>query len=55
MDIQDLRLILRYVCGKQELLEKQIIIADVNEDQSVDIQDLRKLLRFVCGKDISLD
>ena len=55
VDIQDLRLILRYVCGKQELLEKQIIIADVNEDQSVDIQDLRKLLRFVCGKDISLD
>ena len=55
VDIQDLRLILRYVCGKQELLEKQIIIADVNEDQSVDIQDLRKLLRFVCGKEASLD
>lgn len=54
MDIQDLRLILRYVCGKQEFMAKQIIIADVNEDQSVDIQDLRKMLRFVCGKEAVL-
>ena len=54
VDIQDLRLILRYVCGKQEFLAKQIIIADVNEDQSVDVQDLRKMLRFVCGKEAVL-
>ena len=54
VDIQDLRLILRYVCGKQEFMAKQIIIADVNEDQSVDIQDLRKMLRFVCGKEAVL-
>ena len=54
VDIQDLRLILRYVCGKQEFLAKQIIIADVNADQSVDVQDLRKVLRFVCGKEAVL-
>lgn len=55
IDVQDLRLIIRYLCEKQEFNKKQLNLADVNEDQSVDIQDLRKLLRFVCGKEASLD
>lgn len=50
VDIQDLRMILRYVCGKTELTEQQLKLADVIEDGTVDIQDLRKVLRFVCGK-----
>ena len=54
VDIQDLRMILRYVCGKQDLNDVQIIVADVNEDGTVDIQDLRKILRFVCGKEEAL-
>ena len=54
VDIQDLRMILRYVCGKQDLNDVQIIAADVNEDGTVDIQDLRKILRFVCGKEETL-
>ena len=47
-------MILRYVCGKQDLNDVQIIVADVNEDGTVDIQDLRKILRFVCGKEEAL-
>ena len=50
VNIKDLQLILRGVCEKIELTERQIMIADVVEDGKVDIQDLRKELRFVCGK-----
>lgn len=50
VDIQDLRMVLRYVCGKTELTKQQLKLADVIEDGTVDIQDLRKVLRFVCGK-----
>lgn len=55
VDIQDLRTILRYVCGKTTLDERQLKIADVYGDGVVDIQDLRKVLRFVCGKIESLE
>lgn len=50
VDIEDLRIVLRYVCGKVELDAEQEEIADVVTDGAVDIQDLRKILRFVCGK-----
>ena len=55
VDIKDLRIVLRSVCGKEELTENQKLIADVTGDDQVDIQDLRKLLRFVCGKIETLD
>lgn len=50
VNIEDLRIVLRGVCGKIELSERQLMIADVVPDDGVDIQDLRKILRFVCGK-----
>ena len=50
VDIVDLRMVLRSVCGKVVLTEQQSQAADVTDDDRVDIQDLRKILRFVCGK-----
>lgn len=50
VDIADLRMVLRSVCGKIRLDEVQTREADVEPDGKVDIQDLRKLLRFVCKK-----
>lgn len=50
VNIEDLRIVLRGVCGKIDLTERQVMIADVESDGSVDIQDLRKILRYVCGK-----
>ena len=55
VDIADLRLVLRAVCGKVELTDVQTSVADVEADGKVDIQDLRKILRFVCGKIESLE
>lgn len=55
VDIKDLQLILRHVCEKIRLTDRQIMIADVVRDGNVDIHDLRKELRFVCGKLESLD
>ena len=54
VDISDLRLVLRKVCGKIQFTEAQVSVADVEADGKVDIQDLRKILRFVCGKVESL-
>ena len=54
VDISDLRLVLRAVCGKVELTDAQTSAVDVETDGKVDIQDLRKILRFVCGKIESL-
>ena len=48
--IEDLRLILRYVCGKTEFTENQLEAGDVTGDGEVGIEDLRKVLRYVCGK-----
>ncbi|MEZ3486072.1 MAG: leucine-rich repeat protein [Lachnospiraceae bacterium] len=50
VNILDLRIVLRNICGKVELTKQQIIIADVVMDGVIDIQDLRLELRFVCGK-----
>lgn len=50
VNIEDLRIVLRGVCEKLDLTERQIQIADVEKDGKMDIQDLRKILRFVCGK-----
>jgi len=50
VNVKDLQIILRGVCEKIELTERQKLIADVVEDGKVDLQDLRKELRFVCGK-----
>lgn len=55
VDIQDLRLILRYVCEKVKLTDRQIMIGDVEKDGKIDIHDLRKELRYVCGKLETLD
>ena len=54
VDIQDLRIVLKYVCGKELLEDKKITVADVTEDNVLDIRDLRKILRFVCGKEAEL-
>ena len=57
--IDDLRLVLRKICGKVELTSIQMQAADVDKDNTaddpVDIKDLRKLLRYVCGKIDSFD
>ena len=50
VNISDLRMILRHVCGKIDLNAQQLENADVVTDGKVDIQDLRKVLRFICGK-----
>lgn len=50
VNVKDLQIILRGVCEKIELTERQKLIADVVKDGKVDIHDLRKELRFVCGK-----
>ena len=50
VDISDLRLTLRTVCGKVELTADQRKAADVEADGTVDIKDLRKILRYVCKK-----
>ena len=50
VDIADLRMVLRSVCGKVDLTEQQKLAADVTDDGRVDIQDLRKILRYVCRK-----
>lgn len=50
VDISDLRLVLRAVCGKTELTEPQKLAADVEADNDVNIQDLRMILRYVCRK-----
>ena len=50
VDIADLRMVLRKVCGKFQFTEAQESVADVEADGKVDIADLRKILRFVCGK-----
>ena len=50
VDIKDLQIILRSVCEKIKLTDRQKTIADITKDGKVDIHDLRKELRFVCGK-----
>ena len=50
VNIADLRVVLRTVCGKVQLTEKQKLAADVVVDGNVDIEDLRMLLRYICGK-----
>ena len=50
VDIRDLRMVLRSVCGKIALTEVQEQAADVETDGEVDIKDLRKILRYVCKK-----
>lgn len=48
--IDDLRVVLRSVCGKVELTDSQRMAGDVTDDGEVGIEDLRKILRFVCKK-----
>ncbi len=55
VDIKDLQLVLRHVCEKIKLTDRQIMIADVVSDGTVNIHDLRKELRYVCGKLDTLD
>lgn len=50
VNIKDLQIILRSVCEKVKLTDRQKLIADVVEDGEVNVQDLRQVLRFVCGK-----
>lgn len=54
VDIADLRMVLRAVCGKVELTENQAQAANVVADGDVNIEDLRLLLRYICGKVDSL-
>ena len=53
--MKDLRMLLKSVCDKIVLTERQFMIADVTDDGKVDISDLRKELRYVCGKIETLD
>ena len=48
--IDDLRIVLRIICGKIEPDGYQKLAGDVTDDGEVEIDDLRKILRFVCGK-----
>ncbi len=50
IDISDLRLVLRYVCGKVEFSQQQLLAGDVVTDGKVNIEDLRLILRYICGK-----
>lgn len=57
VDISDLRLMLRSVCGKVALTGDQITAGDIagqtnadEPDGKITIADLRKLLRYICGK-----
>lgn len=52
VNVSDLRMMLRSVCGKITLTQDQILAADVEKDDKnvVDVKDLRKLLRYICGK-----
>ncbi|MDO5141368.1 MAG: leucine-rich repeat protein, partial [Eubacteriales bacterium] len=57
VDISDLRLMLRAVCGKVTLAPDQIAAGDItgssdpnDADGKITIADLRRLLRFICGK-----
>lgn len=56
VNVSDLRMTLRSVCGKIKLTSEQTEAADVEKDDKniVDVKDLRKMLRFVCGKIESL-
>lgn len=50
VQIDDLRLIHRFVCQRTTLTEAQKQVADVNRDGEVDVTDVQSILRFVCGK-----
>lgn len=50
VNVQDLRLLLRHVCGKITFTDEQKEAADVESDDKVDVKDLRKMLRYLCGK-----
>ena len=50
VNLLDLRLVLRHICGKTELSDAQLKAGDLDGSGKVDLLDLRKLLRFICGK-----
>ena len=50
VDLMDLRITLRAICGKISLSERQSLILDVNGDKKVDLLDLRMILRYICNK-----
>ena len=50
VNVEDLRMLLRAICGKVSLTEQQKSAADVESDNDVNIADLRKILRYACGK-----
>ena len=50
VNIADLRVVLRTVCGNVQLKDKQKLAAYLVVDGNVDIEDLRMLLRYICGK-----
>lgn len=50
VNVEDLRMLLRAICGKVSLTEQQKSAADVESDNDVNIADLRKILRYTCGK-----
>lgn len=50
INVTDLRLVLRYICGKTELSNQQILAGDVVVDGKVNVEDLRMILRYICGK-----
>lgn len=50
VNIDDLRMVLRAICGKVSLADQQKSAADVESDNDVNIADLRKILRYTCGK-----
>lgn len=50
VNVSDLRMVLRHVCGKIQMNEDQKEAADVVTDGTVNISDLRKMLRYLCRK-----
>lgn len=53
INITDLRIVLRYICGKTELSQQQKLAGDVIVNGSVNVEDLRMILRYICGKVVS--
>lgn len=50
VSIDDLRLMLRIVCGKVTPTSTHIACGDLERNNKIDVADLRILLRYICGK-----
>ncbi|WP_456056334.1 dockerin type I domain-containing protein [Agathobacter sp.] len=54
VDIRDLQRCVQHVSGRNELVDKALLVADVNCDEKVNISDAMKLLYYVSGRNSTL-